>query len=152
MYDKLLKPLQSFWITLYLSDQMGWEGRFTPQAPCYVQGWVRFGAGLYAVHKRKNRTSVENRTLLISRQLSRLLFGHAIYAENSRGYFSSTLLMSWPPLCRLHLTVNMNKFSRLVEFFNLHHGIGSNSVCSDSFNFLRPCYLALINSFEIHGL
>ena len=113
---------------------------------------MRLGAGLYAVHQRKNRASAENRTLLTSRQLSRLLFGHVVYAENSRGYFSSTLLMSRPPLCRLHRTVNMNTFSRLVEFFNLHHGIGSNSASSDSFHFLRPCYLELISSFEIHGL
>jgi len=116
------------------------------------KGWMHFGAGLDAVHKRKNRVSVDNRTLLITRQPSRLLFGHVVYAENSRGYFSSTLLMSRPPLCRLHRTVNMNTLSRLVEFFNLHHGTGSNSTCSDTFHFLRPCYLELISSSEIHDL
>jgi len=101
------------------------------------------------VHKRKIRAYVENRTLLISRQLSRLLFRHVVYAEKSRGFFSCTLLMSRPPLCRLHRAVNTNTLSRLVEFFNLHHGIGSNSAYFDTLHFLRPCYLALISSFQI---
>jgi len=61
-------------------------------------------------------------------------------------------LMSRPPLCRFHRTVNMNTLSRLVDFFNLPHGIGNNSACSDPFHFLGPCYLELIISFEIHGL
>jgi len=45
-----------------------------------------------------------------------------------------------------------NTLSRFVEFCNLHHGIGSNSASSDPFHFLRPCYLELISSYEIHGL
>ena len=69
-------------MTLYFSDQMGVSGQI------YAPSTLRFGAGLDAVRKKHSRTSVENRTLLISRpacdpdtvqnELSRLLFGRVI--------------------------------------------------------------------------